>query len=84
MTISAAPECSSKLPDDARQRAFEVSITQAESHLTLAPSSPTMVHHGPIEGRIFADSFTADLAYDDYYLSYVLLDHASSTDWSPI
>ena len=81
MTISAAPDCSSQLPDDVRQRAFEISITQAGSHLTLVPSSPTMVPRGSIEGRIFADSFSADLAYDFYYISYALLDRASSTDW---
>jgi hypothetical protein len=81
LAITAPPDCSGKLPEDVRQREFNVSITQAESHITLRPSSPTIASGGSIEGRIFRDTLSASLWYDDYYLAYGLLDRPGPADW---
>jgi hypothetical protein len=81
LRISAPDDCSSKLPEDVRQREFSVSIAQDGSHFAFTPSSPTIASGGPIDGRIFADAFSVNLSFDDYYLTYGLLDRPSPTDW---
>lgn len=81
LRISAPDDCSSKLPEDVRQREFSVSIAQDGSHIAFTPSSPTIASGGPIDGRIFADAFSVNLSFDDYYLTYGLLDRPSPTDW---
>jgi hypothetical protein len=81
LTISAPDACSSKLPEDVRQREFSVSIAQDGTHIAFWPSSPTIASRNPIEGRIFADAFSVNLSFDDYYVTYGLLDRPSPTDW---
>ena len=83
LTISAPDECRSKLPGDVRQREFSVSIVQDGTHIAFWASSPTIAsgYPNPMEGRIFADAFSVNLSFDDYYVTYGLLDRPSPTDW---
>jgi hypothetical protein len=81
LTLSAAPECDSRLPEDTRRREFSLAIVQNGTHFTATPSSPTLYRKYGIEGRIYGDVFSMTLWYDDYYGDYSLLDHVSQTDW---
>ena len=82
-TLSASPGCRDALPPPARDRTFQVQITQQNSTFRAVLSSPTLQLYDPFEsGAVLGDQFTLYFSGDTGYngfSSVLIVDHLDAS-----
>jgi Bacterial Ig-like domain (group 2) len=84
LVFKTSSACSATWPQVAREREIPTTITQQGTRLTFAFGGSTVrqgFSFGSNSGRIASNAFQLILYFDDYYVTYGILDRPTPTDW---